>query len=192
MNIINKIDEYIFNNPKDVLHIRDDHKACIKDFLGKPNKTTAKKLFKFVGEIQKNNKIYDRLSELVKYEESLAAIIPEQKDHYFHSASVYVLGLALYNKMPSLRKAIKVERLNGCENEEYKQKTSFLLSWSVAACLHDIGYPFELAIKSFNKLTDQYYTKERKYLKIDKAIINDKLILTPFGDNMKYYELGLY
>lgn len=189
MNIIDSIKESILNNPNDHLNIRDEHKILINAFLEKPGKNAAKKLFEFISEVQKKNEIFSRLSELLVYEDSFKAIIPNHKDHYFHSASVYVLGLALYNNMPILREMLKIDRFRNATEENEKQKSAFLWSWSIAACLHDIGYPFELSINSFNNLTAEYYTKEKKYVSINTDIINEKMILPPLGRNIEYANL---
>jgi hypothetical protein len=76
---------------------------------------------------------------------------------YLHSASVYVLGLAIYNSISKIRNSVKTDHH---PPESSSQKTSFLFRWSLAACLHDIAYPLELTLKSFNKYSKKLHEIE--------------------------------
>jgi hypothetical protein len=89
------------------------------------------------------------MDDLKLYEEGFVNILPDHRDHYIHSASVYVLGLAIYNSCKPIRKALKTERHE--DYDTHQQKTSFLFRWSLSACLHDIAYPLELSLTSFKK-----------------------------------------
>lgn len=147
-NILNDISKLIFPNVNDHLWIRDDHKIYIETFIEDPTKHNAQELFKFLLEKKTKTKMNKFVSEMALCETALKNILPEQRDHYIHSVGVYLLGLAIYNSCNKIRDAV---RLNKPYVDTESQKESFVLRWSIAACLHDIAYPLELSLKSFNK-----------------------------------------
>jgi hypothetical protein len=108
------------------------------------------------------------MDSLQLYEQSFSKILPEHRDHYVHSASVYVLGLAIYNGCAEIRSACNTDRHE--RDNQADQKSSFLFRWSLAACLHDIAYPLELSLKSFNRYSASLHEmedgKEHSFLSI--------------------------
>ncbi|MEW6671829.1 MAG: hypothetical protein AB1427_08995 [Thermodesulfobacteriota bacterium] len=86
------------------------------------------------------------------YEEGFSKILLDHRDHYLHSASVYALGLAIYNGCSTIRNACNTDRHEA--DFRHEQKASFLFRWSLAACLHDLAYPLELSLKSFNRYSN--------------------------------------
>jgi hypothetical protein len=141
-------------------------------FLRNPNADTTLSLYNFIAEIHKKGYVFNLMDDLRVYEEGFTNIIPEHRDHYLHSASVYVLGLAIYNNCKYLRRALNTERH---ENRNvHDQKASFLFRWSLAACLHDLAYPLELSLKSFNRysafLHEIQDRKEYSFININSDI----------------------
>ncbi len=177
-NILKDIKELIFPAQGDYLSIRDGHRAVIDKFLTHPVLETAKELYNFIQKIHKKEGVFTYMDDLRLYEKTLLAILPEQRDHYLHSASVYVLGLAIYNSISKIRNSVKIDHH---PPESDSQKTSFLFRWSLAACLHDIAYPLELTLKSFNKYSTKLHEIEKdgfSFVEIDRDLY-DRFNLLP-------------
>lgn len=178
-NIFSDIKELIFLPSDDHLEIRDEHRNAIDTFLMKPDPDTAYNLFKFIKVLHQKESIFDLMNQLRLYEKGFLEMLPEHRDHYMHSASVYVLGLAIYNANQNIRDALTIDRH---ELSNRAQKTSFLFRWSLAACLHDIAYPLEIALKSFNKYSVMLHElrdgEVGSFLKVD-PMIYDRLNLLP-------------
>jgi len=184
-NIFGDIERLIFNPLSDNLGIRDDHKRFILQFLRTPSSKTTMNLYQFIANVHRKTYVFDLMNELRAYEDGFTEILSDHRDHYIHSASVYVLGLAIYNNCEPIRKALNIER-----HEDYSthdQKTSFLFRWSVAACLHDLAYPLELSLKSFNKYSRYFHRENYSFLKINRDVyelINLLPILDPDNNAM--------
>lgn len=146
--IFKDIEKFIFT-PDIFLNIQDDHKKIIQNFLNEKTAESARTLFNFIQNIHKKECIFSLMDDLRLYEEGFLHIIPDHREHFFHSASVYVLGLAIYNSCKPFRDVLTTDRHPLEDN--YMQKSSFLFRWSLAACLHDLAYPLEISLKSFNK-----------------------------------------
>ena len=76
-----------------------------------------------------------------------------------------------------IRNACNTERHS--EYEQNDQKTSFLFRWSLAACLHDLAYPLELSLKSFNRYSN--YLHETEVGRRDSFISIDPYIYERFN-----------
>jgi hypothetical protein len=133
----------------------------------------------FGGGYSSSRRMIELLSE---YESTASTMLMSHRDHYSHSVYVFLLGVAIYDAIPTVR-------------EQYKKfysiiddKTAahhFLQFWGVTALFHDIGYPFEIAfeqIKSYFIQRDEEngktahtkrmpfisYGNMNEYLKLDK------------------------
>lgn len=170
MNIFDDIKRLIFETGNDNLGIRDEHRDKILAFLARPSAATADDLFKFIQVVHQKEEVFDLMPALQLYERGLADILPDQREHFYHSASVYVLGLAIFNNCQPIRDGVKTDRHP--EGNIYMQKSSFLFRWSLAACLHDIAYPLELALKSFNTYTKRLriFDSKNSFLCVSNAL----------------------
>lgn len=148
-NIFHDIRRLIFEQPSDNLFIKDEHRQLLLAFLDNPSSDSTLALYNFISRIQKKERVYNLMDTLRLYEEGFTKILPDHRDHFLHSASVYALGLAIYNGCAEIRNACNTGRHSIYEQND--QKTSFLFRWSLAACLHDLAYPLELSLKSFNR-----------------------------------------
>jgi hypothetical protein len=154
-DIFRDIETLIFEHTPDSLEISDGHKRFIRNFLQHHDASSAAQLFNFIHRVQEKEPLYNLLKELRRYERNFLDIVPENREHFVHSASVYVLGLGIYNASNDFRQAVITERHQ--PDSTHAQKTSFLFRWSLAACLHDLAYPLELNIKSFNKYSKRLH-----------------------------------
>lgn len=92
----------------------------------------------FVGNYAKSKKMIEMLAE---FESNASALLMKHRDHYSHSAYVFVLGLAIYQKNKLIRRSFG-EHYGLAAGPEADH--TFMRYWGMAALFHDIGYPFEL------------------------------------------------
>ena len=92
----------------------------------------------FVGDYKKTRRMIELLSE---FEANGSGLLMKHRDHYSHSAYVFVLGLAIYQSNKTFRehykKCYKIQ-------DEYEAAAHYLQYWGLTSLFHDIGYPFEL------------------------------------------------
>lgn len=104
-NIFLDIRSIIFPEANDHLSIREEHKRVLLAFLDAPSPSATLALYRFVSQVQRKEGVYDLMDVLRLYEKGLSEILPNHRDHYLHSASVYALGLAIYNRCAAIRSA---------------------------------------------------------------------------------------
>ena len=147
------IENMIFNQNHDYLNIEPDHEDYIRKSLDKPKRGNIENLFQFVARVHDKEGLFDLLHELWGYEKAFSKILTTHRDHYRHSANVYALGLAIYNKSQFFRDSLII---NWHRADDYpKQKASFLFRWSLASIFHDIAYPLEMSLDSFNSYSSK-------------------------------------
>lgn len=145
-----------------------EHCQHIVKFLRKPDLDEASKLFKLIAGMHKKRPLFNLMDDLRLYEESFTRIVPDHREHFLHSASVYVLGLAIYNGCTPVREALQTPLY--LPDDDYSQESSFLFRWALAACLHDLAYPLELSLKSFNRYSKNLHSAEDRYISISSDI----------------------
>ncbi|MCK4329128.1 hypothetical protein KAX02_04740 [candidate division WOR-3 bacterium] len=130
-------------------------KSKINDYLLQSSDCNSKKLFEYLGKHYQKQGLFKLLDKLKSYEEKVGFLLFDYKNHYKHSANVFLLGLVLYSKLDKLRKNLeRFPKFSKLSSEEKRNK--FLLRWCIAACLHDVAYPIEMSIISFKQLIDKY------------------------------------
>jgi len=84
----------------------------------------------------------------------------KQQDHTAHTVYLFFLGLWFYDSMPQMATAVSIKcpHLNARQRDEY-----FLLQWTYASILHDVGYAFHTLnseTQEDRELIDGIYTWE--------------------------------
>ena len=82
------------------------------------------------------------LEMLSEHETNASSLLMKHRDHYSHSAYVFLIGLAIYRNHAAIRAAYNGKY--GLE-EGPQAACHFLESWGLTSLFHDIGYPFEIA-----------------------------------------------
>ena len=134
-------------------------RQAIFEFLQHENKETAFGVYQTFFDSYRiqldgaSNPFMDLLDILKSYEENAATLIDKQRDHYIHSANVFILGLCFYIKNTELQKIFNETNMN---KEEYPYAYStkheeFLYRWGIASLFHDVGYPVEIIGKQIIK-----------------------------------------
>jgi len=176
-NIFKDIRTLIFKNENNHLNIGGDRKKAIENFLAKPSFRTATNLFNSIRVHHKKHTIFKLMSDLKLYEDGFKDILPDHREHYLHSASVYVLGLAIYNSSEKIRNSLDINR--GQYWGEDEQKELFQFRWALTACLHDIAYPLEIALKSLNNYAELLHDSGINFINIDPNIYYNLAPLEP-------------
>ena len=134
----------------------------------------------FIGDYNRTESMVELLSE---YESNGSRLLMKHRDHYSHSAFVFILGLAIYNSNKKFSDTYNsFYNVNGCDAANH-----FLEYWGLTSLFHDIGYPFELPFEQLesyfevdNKKRHEApflsYSNLNSLIKIDRKIarrIND-------------------
>lgn len=141
-NMEKDIDRYTFEN-------------SIINFLYTGKKEDAYNIFycfleMFIGDYNRTESMVELLSE---YESNGSRLLMKHRDHYSHSAFVFILGLAIFDSNAEFRNAYnKFYKLgdNGANH--------FLEYWGLTSLFHDIGYPFELPFEQL----ESYFEVDKK------------------------------
>ena len=97
------------------------------------------------------------------YEKRADKMVDSQRDHYVHSINVFLLGISIYSKSPTLRESFSKSRKDSTFSNTDEE---FLYVWGMASMFHDIGYPIEIS-----------YNKIRRFLRV--ACYKDDSRITP-------------
>ncbi|MFW6016800.1 MAG: hypothetical protein ACOCRK_10215 [bacterium] len=190
-DIYKNLDTLIFQDKHDNLNIYNGHKDLIKKYLlDDQSYKNAKELLGFVSKVHKKNYVFNLMEELKLYESKLERILPKHREHYKHSVNVYILGLAIYNNCELIRNAVKTPRHLDINND--LQRKSFLFRWSLAAGLHDLAYPLEMSIKTFNEYLsylNKYQETDRREITIKKSILDYFNIIPILDENNLPYSI---
>ena len=185
-NIFQDLSTLIFRDNGYLPPLETQQKEKIRAFLNRPTTDTAKDLYEFISKVHKKQFVVDLVDNLHLHESNLKNILPNHRDHYIHSVNVYLIGLAIVNSSRYFAEKLLSQTIT----------TSFLLSretfhfrWVLAACLHDIAYPLELGLKTFNKFTKYFEgtsnSDKANFLRVEPEIYNQLKILPklPTGDS---------
>lgn len=126
---------------------RDTDRLCLENAIERFLKSGKKEdafdvyfcyLEMFVGDYEKTRRMIELLSE---FEANGSRLLMKHRDHYSHSAYVFVLGLAIYESNTVFREAYNT--YYGLK-DAHEAACHYLQYWGLTALFHDIGYPFEL------------------------------------------------
>ena len=174
-NMEKDLDRYTFEN-------------SIINFLYTGKKEDAYNIFycfleMFIGDYSRTESMVELLSE---YESNGSRLLMKHRDHYSHSAFVFVLGLAIYNSNKKFSDTYNsLYNVNGCEAANH-----FLEYWGLTSLFHDVGYPFELP---FEQLESYFEVDNKKrheapflsYSNLDSLIKIDRKIARRINDIYK-------
>ena len=104
----------------------------------------------FIGDYSRTESMVELLSE---YESNGSRLLLKHRDHYSHSAFVFVLGLAIYDSNAEFRNAYNDFYKLGSDGAKH-----FIEYWGLTSLFHDIGYPFELPFEQL----ESYFEVDKK------------------------------
>ena len=96
------------------------------------------------------------------------------RDHFVHTANVYILGIYLFFNHPVFHSTLmkhffgRRKRENPLETKNQLAVKGFLSAWKYFACAHDIGYPIETLVNQDRELKDCRFAEIlQQYEKLD-------------------------
>lgn len=163
-----KINKYIFEFFNE-LEVWEDinnntmHKEkiinSIKEFMDKPNTETALNVYKnffntyWIGIQNEKNPFIELIEKMRDYEVNSGQLMKKQRDHYFHSIYVFILGICIFQVSKKYKKAFDKIILN--KNNYYDsyntKNEEFFYRWGISSLFHDIAYPLEITINQANR-----------------------------------------
>lgn len=131
----------------------------------------------FIGEYGQSKKMIEMLAE---FEMNASSLLMKHRDHYSHSAYVFILGLAIFHNNEYFRKQYKLVHMKEQTAAPNQVANHFLKYWGLTSLFHDIGYPFEIPfeqVKSYfgDSIEDvPFITYAKKGLKKYVAISDEE------------------
>jgi hypothetical protein len=164
-------------------HELGDLREDARRFLLDPGRTTIKDLFRKAERVFRNHKTNfpaaDLLDIMEGFELGAGKLLGRHRLHYFHVFYVWLLGLCIYHRNPTVRTAV-----NGWIQKEYGPEDRrdllagiqdvdlFLYEWTLAGIFHDIAYPFEISLKAINKFFADATGESRERVFV-RAVVDD-------------------
>ncbi len=122
------------------------------------------------------------LEMLSEHEYNAGSLMMKHRDHYSHSAYVFLVGLAFYRNYRPFRVAYQTRYGLG---DDHKAACHFLEYWGMTSLFHDIGYPFEIAhqqMKSYVCLLDKNNNDDRGFAPYISYRGMDEFCVSRLGD----------
>ncbi len=98
----------------------------------------------------KGDQLESMMNFVASYENGAARLVQSHRDHYVHSAYVFILGLALFNTQSAFRESFNKTYIANSK-KEYECYSKFVDLWGLTALFHDIGYQYEIP---FNQIRE--------------------------------------
>lgn len=105
----------------------------------------------FVDRYGKSKKIIEKLAE---FEMNAGTLLMKHRDHYSHSAYVFILGLSIFHNYAPFRESYKINCMKNEQATDKEASHHFLKYWGMTSLFHDIGYPFELPFEQIKTYFD--------------------------------------
>ena len=96
------------------------------------------------------DQLHNMMNFVASYENGAARLVQSHRDHYVHSAYVFILGLAMFHTKKSYREAFSSIYSESSKNER-ECYSKFVDLWGLTALFHDIGYQYEIP---FNQIRE--------------------------------------
>ena len=128
------------------------NREAVRNFLENETQDNALEVYRTFFDSYKvkmkgeSNPFVDLVEELRNYERTAATLIEKQRDHFIHSVNVFVTGLSIFAMNENYRKAFSAAIPEKEYHNAYSTKDEeFFYRWGLAALMHDVGYPVEIA-----------------------------------------------
>lgn len=137
-------------------------KSRIVEFLNqttdwqKKKKAASLLLKEIATQLRKENIFVELMENNLKiYEEAVVKTLPEHRDHFVHSAYVYLLGLYIFGNNRKYRDSVLAALQTNLPSGDVQTDDNwfeevFKFRWAVAAVFHDVGYPVQIAASQIN------------------------------------------
>lgn len=118
----------------------------------------------------KGDQLQNMMNFVASYENGAARLVQSHRDHYVHSAYVFILGLAMFHTQVSYREAFATVYFESDKNKNGKDCYSkFVDLWGLTALFHDIGYQYEIPFNQIRENNKFDYIKDIEKIKNEPA-----------------------
>lgn len=163
-------------------YVVDDGLLCmyhaIHEFMETGSKYDAIDIYNcYCRRFLKGDKMQEFINMISSYENNASRLVQSHRDHYSHSAYVFILGMAIYHTNNNFRNVFKERHyasykmkdldkenvVNGLLNVDYidlycgneSEMLYFLRIWGLTALFHDIGYQFEIPFEQIKNTSGE-------------------------------------
>ena len=129
------------------------------EFMDKPNTETALNVYEnffnsyWIGIQDEKNPFIELIEKMRNYEVNSGQLIKKQRDHYFHSVYVFILGICIFQVSKKYKETfdeIILNKDNYCDSYDTNNE-EFFYRWGIASLFHDIAYPLEITVSQANR-----------------------------------------
>lgn len=138
---------------------KSDLERAILEFLEDETEPNARNIYEtffrayWIGIDEESNPFIGLMEGMKEYEKNVGRLISKQRDHYLHSAYVFLMGIVIYYNCQNFRETFSNYAL---DKEIYPDSydtrhEEFFYRWGIASLFHDASYPLELIFKALNE-----------------------------------------
>lgn len=127
------------------------------------------------------------LELLSEHETNASSLLMKHRDHYSHSAYVFLIGISIFKNSEVFKEAYKEKYHLKDDNEAARH---FIKCWGLTSLFHDIGYPFEIAhqqMKAYVCQIDEKNNDNNGFAPYVSYLNMDVFTSTEIGDLNKIY-----
>lgn len=148
----------------------DDGLLClymaIHRFLETGSKNDAFDVYcSYSGRFLRGDKMQELINFISSYENNASRLVQSHRDHYSHSAYVFILGLSFFYTSDKLQKQFSEMYNQSFQEWLYSKRENinekFLRLWGLTALFHDIGYQYEIPFCQITE-NNHYYADDYK------------------------------
>jgi len=121
----------------------------IKAFCKSPSEETAGLVYEAFLSSFRLPGLEELLTEMHKFEITSSRLLPSHRDHYIHTVSVFLLGIAIYARNKKIR--LSIDSSNQYADKYDRDEEEFIYRWGLTALFHDVGYPLQIAYKTIHE-----------------------------------------
>lgn len=110
------------------------------------------------------DQLHNMMNFVASYENGAARLVQSHRDHYVHSAYVFILGLAMFHTQKSYREAFSSTYFESGKKER-DCYSKFVDLWGLTALFHDIGYQYEIPFNQIRENNKFDYITDIKNIK---------------------------
>ncbi|AKB19057.1 hypothetical protein [Methanosarcina sp. WWM596] len=157
--------------------------TAVRDFLKSADVDSAYKVYEsffkayWIGTSEKENPFLILIEKMKNFEKLAGRLTSKQRDHYVHSAFVFLIGIAIYQQNSKYKKTFEEYAL--CKNKYLNpydtNNEEFFYRWGLASLFHDIAYPLEITleqIKNYANFICSYPKEKTDNLKVTLELCN--------------------
>lgn len=133
--------------------------GSVMKFMDNPDAETAFDVYEnffnlyWIGVQDEKNPFIELIKKMKDYEVNSGQLLKKQRDHYIHSAYVFILGICIFQISPKYKKTFDTIILNKSNYPDSYDTNNeeFFYRWGITSLFHDIAYPLEITVNQANR-----------------------------------------